>query len=121
MHGSKPFVRAGKALSLVAILFATIGSHFAHLSFHHISAPSDGLAVVSSSQNSTKLVESKSADECPICKFLSHFLSHSHTPGRFPVLHDRVPQATVPVAFAALKDSFGQSHAPRAPPLSILS
>ena len=114
-------MRIGKALSLAAILFASIGSHLAHLTFHHISVPSDGLAVVSSSQNSTKLVESRNTDECPICKFLSHFQSHSYTPGRFPVLHDRVPQATVPVAFAALEDSFEQSHAPRGPPLSILS
>ena len=121
MHGFKPMVKAGKVLSLVAILFASVGSHLVHLSYHQQFACGVGLAADSSDQNAALIAKSKDAGECPVCSFLSHFQLHGCSSGCSLALLDRVPKATISAVLPVFWNSFARPHGPRAPPRCILS
>jgi hypothetical protein len=114
--------------ALLAILFASVGSHIVHPAFHehpHVTAaandgsPSASLRRCAGSQEADGRVGDLCGwGPCPICLLLAAFQADCPLPVGLLPCTDAVPARRRPRAVPAVQIPFWAAHAARAPPLS---
>ena len=122
--------RYGHALlltALLAILFASVGSHIVHPAFHehryarawaNAGSRSGGLPRRGGSQESEASAgHVRGQGPCPICLLLAAFHATSDLPVGLARGIDAVPDRRCPPAVRAAQLPFWAGHAARAPPL----
>jgi len=124
---SRRYGHALLLMALLAILFASVGSHIVHPAFHehpHATAPAnDG----SPSAGLHRYAGAQEADgragdlcgrgPCPICLFLAAFQADCAVAVCLLPCTDAVPERRCPRAVPAVQIPFWAAHAARAPPL----
>lgn len=112
---------------MLAVLFASVGSHIVHPALHEHSYPS---ALASESFALARLDGRAGSQEvharsrprsgpCPICLLLAAFHADCVLPAELAACIGAAPERPCPPAPAASQIAFCASHAPRAPPLPL--